>query len=219
MFTRHAGVDPTSSGFSFRPFPAPAGVGYGVDLGASGEVNELLRVGLSLTDIGTVQWTRELTENTALRSIHLDRITDPAQRDSLEDALRGEKRPGESFRTALPATLRLGAAVELHRLPAVRRLFAGELTVAADYIQGLVEVPGATTVPRGSLGLEYRPWPFLPVRTGVAFGGGEGVVVAFGFGLHTGVFDLDLATESLGWLLSPESSGTGSAAVGMRFRF
>jgi hypothetical protein len=66
--------------------------------------------------------------------------------------------------------------------------------------------------------VEYRPWEFLPLRTGLSFGGTDGVNVAFGLGLHTGVFDFDLATENLGWLFMPNSAAHGSLAVGMRIK-
>jgi hypothetical protein len=42
--------------------------------------------------------------------------------------------------------------------------------------------------------------------------------MALGLGLHSGVFDFDLATENLGWVFTPNSAAYGSLAVGMRFK-
>jgi hypothetical protein len=220
VLTRRAGLDPTSKDFgsTFTPFPAPAGVGYGVDLGVTGELNELIRAGLSITDIGSIDWRGNLVDNVAGGTIHLDNPLDPAQRDSLNRALKGQEQEGHPFSTSLPTTLRLGVAVELHKLPFFKRAGMGELTVAADFHQGLVKTPGGTTVPRGSFAFEYRPWRFLPIRSGIAFGGPDGATMALGLGFHFGVFELDLATENLAWIVTPSSAEHGSGAMGMRIR-
>jgi hypothetical protein len=68
------------------------------------------------------------------------------------------------------------------------------------------------------MGLEFKPWGFLPLRTGVSFGGPDQYNFALGFGLHFGVFDLDLASEHLNFLLSEASLAHGSVAMGMRVR-
>ena len=220
ILTRRAGLDPTSEDFgsTFTPFPEPAGVGYGLDLGVTGELNELIRAGLSITDIGSIDWQRNLVDNVAGGTIHLDNALDAAQRDSLNRALKGQEQEGRPFSTPLPTTLRFGVAVELHKLPFFKQAQIGELTVAADYHQGLVEAPGGTTVPRASFGLEYRPWRFLPIRSGIAFWGQDGTSVAFGLGFHFGVFELDFATENLAWAVTPSSAEHGSVAMGMRIR-
>ena len=218
VLTRRAGLDPTAKDPEPTAFPAPAGTGFGVDLGVSGSLDDAIRVGISVTDLGSISWRRELTETVTAGNIHLENPFEKGERDSLDRALRGESREGAPFTTLLPTTLRLGASVELHRFPWFEEMIAGEMTVAVEYAQGLTHAPGGTVVPRGSLGLEYRPWGFLPLRTGISFGGTDGVNVAFGLGLHFGVYDLDLGTENLGWLLMPNSAAHGSLALSMRFR-
>ena len=52
-------------------------------------------------------------------------------------------------------------------------------------------------------------------RSGISFGGTDGVNCAVGIGIHTGAFDFDLATENLGWIFTPNSAAYGSLAVGM----
>jgi hypothetical protein len=220
VLTRRAGLDPTEKDFGqmVTPFPAPAGTGFGVDLGLSGSLDDVIRVGISITDLGSISWQQELQETVTSSTVHLENPFEGGERDSLDRALRGKSREGTPFSTVLPATLRLGACVELHRLPWFQEVLAGELTVAVDYAQGLTRALGGTVVPRGSLGVEYRPWGFLPLRTGISFGGTDGVNVAFGLGFHFGVYDLDLATENLGWIFTPNSAAYGSFALSMRFR-
>jgi hypothetical protein len=220
VLTRRAGLDPTAEDFGerFTYFPSPAGTGFGIDLGLSANVDEAIRLGVSVTDLGSISWEKDLQETVTSSTVHLENPFEPGERDSLDRALQGKSREGTPFTTSLPTTLRLGFSVELHKLPGLQDMIPGELTVAADYTQGLLRAPGGTVVPRGSLGVEYRPWEFLPLRTGLSFGGTDGVNVAFGLGLHTGVFDFDLATENLGWLFMPNSAAHGSLAVGMRIK-
>ena len=151
-------------------------------------------------------------------TIHLDNPLDEAQRDSVENAVIGESRPGESFTTSLPTALRLGASVELHKIPGLKHVFYGEWTFACDYNLGLVESAGSAAAGRLSMGLEFRPWRFLPLRTGASFGGPDHFNFALGFGLHFGVFAFDIASEHVNYLLSEDSFAHGSVAMGMSIK-
>ncbi len=221
MESRSAGIDPIAGAdrAGYSPFPDPAGQGFGVDLGLAAQLSPPLRVGLSVTDIGAITWSRNVRVARAESSFVVDNPADEAQRDAVEHALRGEARDGDPFTTPLPAMIRAGAAVELHRIDAVRRILLGEMTVACDLDQTLAEVPGYLPGTRLSLGMEWRPWRFLPVRAGYSWGGSDHRNFALGFGLHLGSFEMDFASENLGWLFSPESFSYGSASVGMKMRF
>jgi hypothetical protein len=217
---RVSGIDPLrgAENANFQPFPAPAGTGMGFDLGVASELNDYMRVGMSITDIGSVRWTANVEE---IRSVGNLEVTDPlneAQRDSIQNAVQGETVPGDAFTTSLPTTFRVGASIELHKSPFFQHFLWGEWTFACDYNLGLVDGAGIANTSRFSMGLEFRPWGFLPLRTGASFGGMDHFNFALGFGLHFGVFDLDLASEHLNFLLSEESLSHGSVAMGMRIR-
>jgi hypothetical protein len=220
VLTRMTVIEPFQDGSSesYTVFPDPVGSGFGVDLGLSAEVSDAIRAGLSVTDIGTIEWRRDIDEFSSVSSIHFDDPLSKSQRDSIEDAIHGESREGKAFSTSLPTILRLGFAVEVHKLDLFRPLILGELTVGFDYHQGFSTVPGATTRPRFSTGLEYRPLAFLPIRAGLSIGGYTSTHFALGFGVHMGVFNLDVASENLGWLFSPDSFSHGTVAVGMSVR-
>jgi hypothetical protein len=220
MHSRMAGIDPIRgvANASYQPFPAPAGTGWGIDLGVASDITEYLRAGMSITDIGSVEWTRNLEQSFSTANVSMDDPLNPAQRDSLENAVRGERGPSEVFSSSLPTTFRLGAAVELHKVPALKRFLWGEWLFACDYNLGMVEGAGTAQIGRFSMGLEFKPWGFLPLRTGASFGGPDHFNFAFGFGLHFGVFDLDFASEHLNFLFSEASLAHGSIAMGMRVR-
>ncbi len=219
MHGQISGIEPLVGGSgSFSPFAAPAGTGFGLDLGVASDVNDYLRVGLSVTDIGSVRWTGNTEEVSSHAVLYMDDPLNEAQRDSIENSVNGDTRPGPSFSTNLPTTLRVGASVELHKVKALQRLLWGEWTVACDINLGLVEAAGSPTAGRFSMGLEFRPWSFLPLRTGASFWGADHFKLAFGIGFHFGVYELDLASEHMNFLFSEKSLSHGSIAMGMRVR-
>lgn len=203
---------------AFTPFPAPAGSGFGVDLGVTGGLGEAITAAVSITDVGSIRWKRNVEELRSSATIHLDDPLDEAQRDSIENAVKGERVPGEAFSTGLPTVAHLGVSVEVTRLAWGRSTIPGELIVNAQYDHGLSDMASVPDGGRLALGMEYAPIPLLAVRAGMAFGGGIPLYAAFGVGFRTGVFDLDLAVESVDWIFSPRSFSSGAVALGMTVR-
>jgi len=220
--TRAAGVDflAGDSGLSFTPFPAPAGTGYGLDLGISGDIDDSWSAAIALVDIGSITWRRNTREITGFTKLTLDDPFLGHQVDTLKDALKGESRPGGEFSTGLPTTLRIGVAYHLYGPSPDAELSRAELLLLAfDYNQGLTSYPGTTTSPRVSFGLEYKLSNSFPLRTGLSFGGTDKANVGFGFGLHFGPWELDFATENLGAVFFPQSFRHASLALGSRLKF
>jgi len=201
------------------PFPLPAGTGIGVDVGFTAQLNDYMTAGLSVTDIGSINWNTGVKEFYGQGSIHLDDVLNSAQRDSLQHALTGRTRDGKAFTTALPTALRLGVAFDLQNLHWIKKVLMGDLLVECDYNQGFNNFPGSTTIGRFSIGTEYKPWSFIPLRTGVSFGGLDRFNFALGFGLHLGLFQLDVGSDNMGWLFSHDSFTHGSVGLSMMFRF
>ncbi len=216
---RLVGRDPTraQSGFSFSPFDQQAyGQGAGFDIGLAGGIGGFMTVGMSMTDIGQVNWEENIEETYADTTLVVDDPLAVEDGTIMENALQGKKRAGTPFSRSLPTTFRVGAAVQVEKLVA---WMPGELLLAADYTKGLVDAPGTTLYARFSLGMEWKLVNVLPLRTGVSFGGTDRTNIALGIGLHLGVFDLDVATENLDLLWGGDSVTHGSIAVGTRFRF
>jgi len=112
--------------------------------------------------------------------------------------------------------LRAGVAVQVDK---VIGWMPGEMLLAADYNKGLADAPGTTLYGRFSLGVEWKLLKFLPLRSGVSFGGTDRINYALGFGFNLGFFDLDVATENMELLWSADDVSHASVAVGTRFRF
>jgi hypothetical protein len=212
-----AGVS-SHADFQNSPFPAPAGSGIGVDIGVSAELTEFLRAAISVTDIGSLAWDANVKEVVGGGRMHLDDPTNSAQRDSLDGAVTGTTRAGNAFTVGLPTTLRMGVQVELENIPWVKKFLFGEMTAGLDYRQGFSDFPGSGRVGRLSMGLEYRPLQFIPIRTGVAFGGEDHFNFALGFGLRFWVVELDVASDNIGWLFSHDSFSRGSLGIGLTLK-
>ncbi|HLF19162.1 MAG TPA: DUF5723 family protein [Bacteroidota bacterium] len=219
FLTSRSGIDELGSnrGKSFSVFPDPAGTGIGFDLGLSVELLSGARIAASITDIGSLRWNKNIVETAASYSLA---FTDPFSsqtRDSLEKAFKGSNSPGESFSTRLPTAFRLGASMEVQKIPGLSAL-PGTLLFAVDATQGFTESMGGIVQPRISLGMEYRLIPLLPLRTGFSFFGGDVVRWGAGFGLDFYAFNLDLATENLAMLFSSKKVSMFSFSLGMRIR-
>jgi hypothetical protein len=222
MHNRIAGIDPlvgaTGNGTGFNPFPAPAGSGLGLDFGLAAEINKLLSVGASITDIGSLLWSRNVREAYADSSFTVDNPMDGTQRDGVEKALKGGSRAGEPFSTPLPTTVRAGVAVNLTSIDVLHRFMLGDLAVAGDIAQVLYDAPGYVAGTRVSLGMEWTPFRVLPLRAGYSWGGPDHHNLALGFGLHLWFYELDVASENLGWLFDRGSFSYGSVSVGMKWK-
>ena len=201
--------------FAHSPFPAPAGTGIGVDIGLTAQVNDFLGAAVSVTDIGSIAWTRGVQALAGGGAMHLDNPMASAQRDSLEHAVTGSTTSGSPFTTSLPTMLRMGVQVDVAEIPWVHRFMFGELTAACDYTQPLAAAPGYGMAGRLAAGLEFRPWHFLPLRTGVGFGGPDHFDFALGFGLKLWALQLDVGSDNIGWLLSHDSFSRGSLGVAL----
>ncbi|HEX9913197.1 MAG TPA: hypothetical protein VGB01_08130, partial [candidate division Zixibacteria bacterium] len=83
---------------------------------------------------------------------------------------------------------------------------------------GFENGPGVTKTPKFSLGTELKIINFLPLRTGISFGGKEGLSLSGGFGLNFGAVFLDVGIANKKALMPDDSKGIGiSLGCGLRF--
>ena len=139
----------------------PAGRGYGIDIGAGAELRKGWILGLSVTDIGSINWTGSAKSSDFNGYIDISGVIDHETIDSLSHEINLVRESEEDFRTPMPTTLRLGVALQFEKM---FMRFPGELLVGFDYNQGLNNQPSNFTAPRFSLGFQYRyksKWPIL----------------------------------------------------------
>jgi hypothetical protein len=201
---------------SFNVFPVPAGSGVGFDFGIGTTINEYLTFGASVTDVGSLSWSEDAREYVADTTIVVDDPLDNTQREAIEDAIKGNEYPLDAFSTGLPATVRIGAALAIHKIPGMNSM-PGELLLELNYSKGLRKQAGASFNHRVALGVEYIPVHWLPLRSGISAGGSDNINIALGFGLRLGVFSFDVASENMTWVFAPNSFSHGSLAAAMKF--
>ncbi|MDI6804260.1 MAG: DUF5723 family protein [Bacteroidota bacterium] len=217
---KFAGVDilKEESDVEYSPFPKPAGSGYGIDFGVSGFVNDQLSIGIALTDVGAIKWKQNTYENSGNASFDFDDPrTAEEQFNNLDTLLNGTNKPIKNFSSGLPTVLRIGAAYQFDKAPFISKI-PGELLLALDYNQGFNNLAGNTTKPRFSFGVEYKPWKWLPLRTGVSLGGVDGFNMGFGFGILFSFMDIEFSSENFDAAISPRSVSRVSFAFGMKVR-
>lgn len=196
----------------------PVGSGMGYDIGVSALLFDAIRVGASLTDIGSIKWDKYTKAIEGSSQFELKGIGDKDGQDSLAKAFKGKTKDTTAFEFDLPTAFHLG--VEM-RVDEIVEAIPFRWTVAADLHLGLNEAPGNTKKPQVAIGTELDPLAgWLPLRTGILIGGRDRFSWAAGFGIHlANTFDLDFATQSIAILTNPDSFRTGSFTIGMRLRF
>lgn len=201
---------------NLSPFPSPAGSGFGFDIGFAAELDDVWSFGLALTDIGSITWDGEVVQYTSTGSFILTE-PDSTQLDSLSNSFTGDGAYGDPFKSNLPTALRLGTSFRLDKM--FDGDFPGEMLIVSDLNIGFNDEPGNSKTPRFSLGFEWKPFAWLPIRSGWSFGGMNGFNWGFGFGFDTGFLDIDLATSDLHSLLSGNSAKRVGIALASRWKF
>lgn len=205
------------------------GSGFGVDLGLTAEVDvslpalgflgkrQVLRLGMSLTDLGSVTYDASPSQITASDRFTLDgNIGDKTVGDyfdDLSDSLQNDVYGGfaalqtEAKKYSLPGMYNFGAALTL-----------GKLTTTLDYGVGFNDLGRNTKVSRANLGLEYRLFNFIPLRFGTRIGGESAATYSAGFGFDFRFFDFTFAASTVK-SGSDGGSSYGVAMSGLVIRF
>ena len=217
-----AGIDLLNTGKGnappFQLFPAPAGTGVGIDFGVLADLSDGIIGSVSVSDIGSISWKRNTKQSTGAGSISIaDLLTDAGQK-KLKDAFHTIDTARGEFSTPLPTALRFGVSLDCDKVAALSML-PSRLVLAMEYRQGLTESLGNSIVPRAAVGMEYRGLTWLPVRTGLALGGGDAPRWTFGFGFDLHTWTIDFATDNFGMVMTPRSFQKASFGFGMKWKF
>ena len=108
----------------------------------------------------------------------------------------------DPYTTTLPIVFHIGVGYQLHE----------NLVFALDLEQAFEEKMGYTDRAQLSIGVQYAPIDFLPLRAGMSFGGVWEYRMALGLGLHFGPFHLDLAYSTHKALWYTDATGISTAA-------
>ncbi len=196
---------------NFSASPESVGSGFGFDIGFAADLDYNLRVGLAITDIGSITWDGYASEHSSNSEAHIDDLMKKNQRDRLEALLSDSSYPIGSFSTSLPTALRLSVAYELTQLI---QAIPGDLTVLLGYNHGFNDAPGNSISPRIAFGMRWQTLPYIPViSTGLTNTRAGDVIWTVGLGFSTSFLDVCIATEDLTTLIGGTGNPNASAAL------
>lgn len=216
------------------------GSGFGLDLGVTAQMDfdlpvvgsafsgpERLRVGLSLTDLGSITFDKQFGRFMADDQLVWDGFKIDQERidnefngdegeyynhvlaDSIGKGVYGGFEPAEdqSVSKSLPSMLNFGAQLTLNKL-----------SVSMDLGTGFVERGINSKRVSLATGIEYKLLGFLPLRVGMRTGGYSSTSYSAGIGLAFNSFEFSVAASSVP---NSSSNGTnvGAAWSGLVFRF
>lgn len=194
---------------------SPVGKGHGFDVGFSAEVAKIVKLGVSVTDIGTMRWTENLLQGQdkgfKLSDIETDeeynfegaidiaqQIVDTAITFTAVDALE----------TDLPTRFRAGVGVKL----------GSKVEVGLDYVHALNNAPGNLTQDFVGLGIDVMPAPFFRLSSGVSTGAGDKVNLPIGITFVTPVYEFGISTRDITAPFTDENPGASFAFAFLRFK-
>ncbi|WP_139252150.1 DUF5723 family protein [Hymenobacter psychrotolerans] len=195
----------------------PVGRGHGYDLGVAAEVGKKLRLGASVTDIGTMRWEGNLltANDQRLKRLRSSGANSYEFLSELENIFASgtdslfQYTPAQERNASLPTKLRLGAGLRV----------GTRLEVGADVTMPLNEVAGNLPNAFYGVALDVKPVSWIRLSTGLTTGAGYGLGLPVGFAIATKIYELGIGTRDLRGLLS-DNKPYASVAVGtLRFKF
>jgi len=182
--------DGAKSHFTF--FPKPAGTGYSFDLGMTIQIGEMFKVAAAVTEFGRITWNYNTFVNYDTNSFNYKNFylnsSDPTYNRFVNDLEGLDTRDTtSSYTTDMPTKYRAGITFQPDSL----------LMVEFDWLKGDNNLPGNTTSSIFSLGAEYYPLIYLPLRAGVSLGGPEEWTASIGSGIMLKNIVIDLAAYGI----------------------
>ena len=194
----------------------PVGHGNGYDVGLSAEIGKALRLGASLTDMGSMTWTGNVvtaadqklqaTTSTGIDTYNV--LKEIAKQFDTDKTNLFTYEAAKERTAALPAKLRLGAGFRLSSL----------FEAGVDFTAPLNKVAGNLTSPFLGLGVDFKPTRWLRLSSGVSGGAGYGTSLPLGFTVVSPVWEAGISSRDvLGYF--NEKSPYYSVALGfLRFK-
>lgn len=192
------------------------GKGHGFDAGVAAEVGKLVLLGASVTDLGTMTWNgnvvtasdQKLQQPNSQGISSYNVIREIAQQFDADKQSLFTYEAARERKAALPGKLRLGAGLRLSSL----------FETGLDVTLPLNKVAGNLVSPFLGLGVDFKPFSWLRLSSGVSGGAGYGTGLPLGLTLVTPVWEAGLSSRDvLGY--ASEKSPYYSAALGfLRFK-
>ncbi|MDO7876594.1 DUF5723 family protein [Hymenobacter sp. ASUV-10] len=192
------------------------GSGHGVDIGLAAEVGKMLRLGVSVVDMGKMTWDGNVltaydqdlkeTKSNGVDSYNVfEELANQFDRD--DNSFTYE--PNKERNGALPTKLRTGAGIRISEL----------FEAGVDVTVPLNKVAGNLTSSFVGLGVDYKPVSWLRLSSGVTGGAGYGASLPLGVTFVTSSWEAGISSRDMVGLFSESSPYTSVAFGLLRFKF
>ncbi|MFL5728409.1 MAG: DUF5723 family protein [Cytophagaceae bacterium] len=203
----------TSGLKGFSPFKYN-GKGYGVDLGATMYLSKYLEVVASVLNIGSIYYNKNTTNYQKTGSVHYDGMAvegffgGGSSGDSLQKVFTPNTTTGGTFRMPLDTKISLEVEFKTSRKDKKDREYVDN-ALFLTYIQGLNNMPGATTRPFVSVGYNHDFHKFFDAGACLSMGGYNKFTGGAFFSLNIAhVVKFGLSSDNLAAFIVPKY-GTG----------
>jgi hypothetical protein len=194
----------------------PVGTGNGFDVGLAAEVGRYVRLGVAITDMGSMTWTGNVVTATD-QSLSFPQYAGLTTYDVVKNVINQFGASGQTLftyqaaqerRANLPTKLRMGGGVRISEL----------LEAGLDVTVPLNQVAGNLPAPFIGAGLDFKPVHWVRLSSGVSGGAGYSVSVPLGLTFVTPVWEAGFSTRSVLGYFS-ENNPYASVALGfLRFK-
>jgi len=171
------------------------GKGHGYDIGLAAEIGKIVRVGVSVVDMGSMTWTANVLQAND-QNLQYTSSDGVQTYDVIGEVINQFDTDNKSLFTyqaakertvSLPAKVRLGGGVRISEL-----FEAGlDVTVPTN------KVAGNLTSSFVGLGLDFKPVRWLRLSTGVTGGAGYGASLPLGVTLVTGPWEAGISSRDI----------------------
>jgi hypothetical protein len=197
VFKVNYGSIATNSNFNLRDGSKleTVGTGHGFDLGVAAEIGKALRLGVSVTDIGTMTWDGNVLTATdqPLKYIDADKLESYDVINGIGDLFDNSSKAlftyqaSQERKSSLPTKLRLGGGFRISEL----------FEVGLDITAPLNKVAGNLTSPFVGAGVDFKPTRWLRLSTGVTGGAGYGASLPLGVTFVSPIWEAGISSRDI----------------------
>ncbi len=195
------------------------GTGAGVDIGVTALLFKILKIGVAITDLGSITWSGNSLD---LKDTKLDSLKNFGGVSTLSpvDIFKAFNNLKESVgwqegvtrKVALPARLRFGSSIALGKM----------LEAGFDIVQPLNDKPGSLTNTYFALGVDFQPIKSLTFSSGLIAGGNTDTDIPFGVAISAGanqLYQFGISVADVLTFIQPSKPTLGLSLGFLRFQF
>lgn len=218
MIMRSSRIGKEKSTIVFPEFTEIAGFGMGFDIGFHFKLDRKWDLGLSVTDIGWMNWFNNPKEYLYKGDFLITDLGNSEQYNQLLDLVEGTSKDIPNYVEGMPTTLHIGVNYKVFD-PIFYKNSIERANLSFEYAQGISDVSGTLMTPLFFLGGEYMLSEYFIPRIGVVLGDTENLAVGLGAGFVADNFIVDVGTHNILSVFDLNKSTKTSFGVSLKLKF